>query len=780
VEAVEDALNPPQAEAVAHVDGPLLVFAGAGSGKTRVITYRVANLVAEARVAPYRILAVTFTNKAAGEMRARLARLLGEELAKELWVGTFHATCARLLRRNGASVGVPSNFVIYDAQDQRTLVTRAVKELDLDEKRYPPRQLLHAIQKEKQEGREPESMRGTGVGYMDDTIRRVFEKYEAQLAAAGAVDFDDLIGKTRRLLMQDDNKLRHKFSHVLVDEFQDTNWLQYELVRLLSSSTRNLCVVGDDDQSIYKWRGADRRNILNFKRDYPDAKVVKLEQNYRSTSRIVQAALAVIEPSSDREPKSLWTANEPGASLDVVAVRDEHEEAALVVQTIREAREAGTELRELAVFYRVHAQSRVLEEQLRAAKVPYRIVGGTKFFERAEIKDALSYLRVMVNDKSDVDLLRVINTPPRGIGQATIDRLTALATSKGTSIYDALAKPEEAADITGAPLKKLRAVRDLLAGMKKSIEQMTPSDALLHVLDTTGYLVALQEDEGDESEARLENLRELVGSVRDYEVEATAAGEEPTIDAFLERVTLRTDADEIDETGSVTLMTVHAAKGLEFKGVIITGMEEDMFPYRSMQDARPDDIDEERRLAYVAITRAREKLMLIHARARQIFGQTRWGRPSRFLGDIPHEVVVHRATRGASTESMRYFDTPARPAPRAGAFRAGELAHPQDVDPVFEGDEDEEVFSLRGAPPPSMPQRSSGEVGGRYVDRDYFSDDSDSGDESRGLRRGAKVKHERFGEGVVRQVLPSADPAVVAFFPAWGEKKVLVRYLRLA
>ncbi len=777
MEAVEDALNPPQAEAVAHVDGPLLVFAGAGSGKTRVITYRVANLVAEARVAPYRILAVTFTNKAAGEMRARLARLLGEELAKELWVGTFHATCARLLRRNGASVGVPSNFVIYDAQDQRTLVTRAVKELDLDEKRYPPRQLLHAIQKEKQEGREPESMRGTGVGYMDDTIRRVFEKYEAQLAAAGAVDFDDLIGKTRRLLMQEDSKLRHKFSHVLVDEFQDTNWLQYELVRLLSSSTRNLCVVGDDDQSIYKWRGADRRNILNFKRDYPDAKVVKLEQNYRSTSRIVQAALAVIEPSSDREPKSLWTDNEAGAALDVVAVRDEHEEAALVVQTIRESREAGTELRELAVFYRVHAQSRVLEEQLRAAKVPYRIVGGTKFFERAEIKDALSYLRVMVNDKSDVDLLRVINTPPRGIGQTTLDRLTALATSKGTSVYDALAKPEEAADIGPAPLKKLRAVRDLLAGMKKSVEQMTPSDALLHVLDTTGYLVALKEDEGDESEARLENLRELVGSVRDYEVEATAAGDEPTLDGFLERVTLRTDADDIDETGSVTLMTVHAAKGLEFKGVIITGMEEDMFPYRSMQDARPDDIDEERRLAYVAITRARERLMLIHARARQIFGQTRWGRPSRFLGDIPHDVVVHRATRGASTESMRYFEAPARPAPRAGAFREGELAHPQDVDPVFEGDADEEVFSLRGAPP--MPQRSS-EVGGRYVDRDYFSDDSDGGDDSRGLRRGAKVKHERFGEGVVREVLPSADPAVVAFFPAWGEKKVLVRYLRLA
>ena len=763
-----DALNAPQAEAVAHVDGPLLVFAGAGSGKTRVITYRVANLVAEARVPPYRILAVTFTNKAAGEMRARLVRLLGEELAKELWVGTFHATCARLLRRNGSSVGVPSNFVIYDAQDQRTLVTRAVKELDLDDKRYPPRKLLAAIQKEKQEGRDPESMKGVGVGYMDDKVRQVFERYEAQLAAAGAVDFDDLIGKTRRLLLPEDSKLRSKFWHVLVDEFQDTNWLQYELVRLLASSTRNLCVVGDDDQSIYKWRGADRRNILGFHRDYPDAKIVKLEQNYRSTARIVTAALGVIAPSTDRVPKSLWTENDAGVALDVVAVRDEHEEAALVVQTLKEARETGQALRELAVFYRVHAQSRVLEEQLRAAKIPYQIVGGTKFFERAEIKDALSYLRVLVNDRSDVDLFRVINTPPRGIGQATIDRLTALATAKHVSLYEALARPEESADLGGAPLRKLRAVRELLVGIKTRAASMTPSDALLHVLDTTGYIVALQEDTAPESASRLENLRELVGSIRDYEAEAMAAGEEASLEGFLERVTLRSDVDDIEaEGGSVTLMTVHAAKGLEFAGVIITGMEEDMFPYRSMQDSRPDDIDEERRLAYVAITRARERLMLIHARTRQIFGTSRWGRPSRFLSDIPEDVVVHRATRGAVAESMRFFDSPARPAPRAGAFRDGDVMHPQAADDTRE---EEEVFSLRGAPPSSL----ENEVGGRYVDREFFSDDPSA------WRRGARVKHERFGEGVVRRVVESADPAVVAFFPAWGEKKVLVRYLRLA
>ncbi|HSQ66907.1 MAG TPA: UvrD-helicase domain-containing protein, partial [Polyangiaceae bacterium] len=554
-----DELNEPQAQAVAHAHGPLLVFAGAGSGKTRVITYRIANLVAEHRVAPYRILAVTFTNKAAGEMRARLARLVGEDIAKELWVGTFHATCARLLRRHGQAVGVPSNFVIYDAQDQRTVVARAIKELKLDDKRYPPRQLLAAIQKEKQEARGPDDMRGTGVGYMDDAIGRVFQRYEAALAAAGAVDFDDLIGKTRKLLLSDDEaaqKLKRRFDHVLVDEFQDTNLLQYELVRLLASGTRNLCVVGDDDQSIYRWRGADRRNILGFRRDYPDATVVKLEQNYRSTSNVVKAALAVIEPSADREPKELWTENEPGAPLEVIAVRDEHEEAAYVVQTLSGLREEGQDLRDTAVFYRVHAQSRVLEESLRAARIPYRIVGGMKFFERAEVKDALAYLRVVVNDKSDVDLLRIINVPARGIGQATLDRLSSFASSRGISVYEALSHADDAPDITGAPLKKLRAVRELLAALKKACAEKSPTDALIHVLDTTGYLVALQEDGSVEATSRLENLRELVGSVRDYEVEAVSAGEQATLEGFLERVTLRTDGDEETDGGSVTLMTV--------------------------------------------------------------------------------------------------------------------------------------------------------------------------------------------------------------------------------
>ncbi|HSQ67357.1 MAG TPA: 3'-5' exonuclease, partial [Polyangiaceae bacterium] len=560
-------------------------------------------------------------------------------------------------------------------------------------------------------------------------------------------------------------KLKRRFDHVLVDEFQDTNLLQYELVRLLASGTRNLCVVGDDDQSIYRWRGADRRNILGFRRDYPDATVVKLEQNYRSTSNVVKAALAVIEPSADREPKELWTDNEPGAPLEVIAVRDEHEEAAYVVQTLSGLREEGQDLRDTAVFYRVHAQSRVLEESLRAARIPYRIVGGVKFFERAEIKDALAYLRVVVNDKSDVDLLRIINVPARGIGQATLDRLSSFASSRGISVYEALSHADDAPDITGAPLKKLRAVRELLAALKKACAEKSPTDALIHVLDTTGYLVALQEDGSVEATSRLENLRELVGSVRDYEVEAVSAGEQATLEGFLERVTLRTDGDETTDGGSVTLMTVHAAKGLEFRNVIIAGMEEDMFPYRSLQGTRPDDVEEERRLAYVAITRARERLSLVHARERQIFGSTRWGRPSRFLSDIPPELMVQRATPGASTESMRFIDRAPRTAPPSGAFQEDDWRHPQSV-----------RASLKPHPVP----RAEQQLGGRYVDSDFFSDDSsgDAGDHA--LRRGARVKHERFGEGVVREVLQSSDPAVVAFFPSWGEKKVLLRYLRPA
>lgn len=756
--SADSTLNAPQAEAVAHVNGPLLVFAGAGSGKTRVITYRIVNLVAEHRVAPYRILAVTFTNKAAGEMRERLSRILGpggEDIAKELWVGTFHATCAKLLRRFGGSIGLPRDFVIYDTQDQRAVVSRVLKELDYDEKRYPPRTVLGRIHKEKQEGRGPEEM--AAEDYVDDAVVKIFRKYEEHLHRAGAVDFEDLIGRTVKLLEDPNNEdaktIKRRFQYVLVDEFQDTNRMQYRLIKALAEEHKNLCVVGDDDQSIYRWRGADIRNIRNFRKDFPNAKVVKLEQNYRSTKRIVHAALGVIRPSREREPKELWTDNEDGIPIDVVAARDEHDEAAFVTRFITEARSEGTSLRELAVFYRVHAQSRVLEEALRIANVPYQIVGGMKFYERAEVKDALSYLRVLVNPRSDVDFLRIVNVPARGIGQTTIERLTAFAASRGLQAHDALEKLDEATDVPTAAKKKLAGLRVMLEDFRAFEKDHLPSEVLDRILDKTGYREALKTEDNAEADARLENLAELVGSIRDYEAEMQAAGEKGTLSGFLERVSLQSDTDAISDEGKVTLMTVHGAKGLEFERVVLTGMEEEMFPYRGMEPGGEEELEEERRLAYVAITRARKQLALTHTSMRQIFGTTRWGRPSRFIGDLPAESIVHKATKSASMRPQeRYVD------------RARES---RDYAPMP---------SWHTAARRQEPQREAGE---RYVDREFFADtsgDSDGGE----LRRGSRVLHSRFGEGEVRRVEASGEPAAVVFFPGWGEKKVLARFLKMA
>jgi len=770
----EDAeLNSPQAQAVAHVKGPLLVFAGAGSGKTRVITFRVANLVACERVPPYRILAVTFTNKAAGEMRHRLEGLLGEDVAKDLWVGTFHATCAKLLRRYGEALGLPKSFVIYDTQDQKAVVVRVLRELDLDERRYPPRTMLARIHAEKQEGRGPGDVeRGS---YVDEAVVKVFTRYEEHLKSAGAVDFEDLIGRVVQLLedpqLPEGEAIRRRFEHVLVDEFQDTNAMQYRLLRALARDHQNLCVVGDDDQSIYRWRGADVRNIRGFKADFPDAEVVKLEQNYRSSARIVQAALAVIEPSRERVPKDLWTANPEGEPIEVVAARDEHDEAALVTRQIREARDRGTSLREVAVFYRVHAQSRVLEEALRVANLPYQIVGGTKFYERAEIKDALSYLRVLVNPRSDVDLLRIVNTPPRGIGATTVERLVSFAGARRIPVHDALGRVDEVGELGPAPRKKLAALRELLARLRGQAEHDAPSAVLLDLLEATGYREALRAENTAESDARLENLAELVGSIRDYEAEAKAAGETPALTAFLERVSLQSDVDQMKDEPRVTMMTVHGAKGLEFERVFLTGMEEEMFPYRGMDPGGEEEMEEERRLAYVAITRARHRLVMTHTSARQIFGQTRWGRPSRFLSDLPKDAVVQRSTHAASIPAERFID---RASSSRGLAPMPSWSQRRPADPAPSSWRPER--SAPSTPPPSGVQ-----AGERYVDRDFFDDAGDGGgDES--MRRGARVLHSRFGEGEVRRVETAnmGEPAVVAFFPGWGEKKVLARFLKLA
>lgn len=857
-------LNPPQAEAVAHVSGPLLVFAGAGSGKTRVITYRIANLVAAERVPPWRILAVTFTNKAAGEMRARLERpdMLGS-VGRDLWVGTFHSTCAKFLRMFPEAIERTRSFVIYDTTDQKAVMTRVIRDMNLDEKRYAPKAVLSRVHKEKQEGRGPEEMNLDS--FLDDAVQKAYVKYEAALRGANAVDFEDLIlGVVRILEAKTDGSvspdvirakeaLEKKFDYILVDEFQDTNQIQYRLLRRLSWRTRNLCVVGDDDQSIYRWRGADVRNIRGFRRDYADAKVVKLEQNYRSTRRIVSGALAVIAPSSTREPKELWTDNDDGSPIRVIGCGDERDEAACVVRAIRDAREAGISAKEIAVFYRVHAQSRVLEEALRAVGQPYQIVGGTKFYDRAEIKDALSYLRVLVNPKSDVDLLRIINVPPRGIGSTTVERVANYASSQGIGLFDALTQLDAfAEDLGSAPRKRLGQFRELMGRlMEEALDRPAPSkngvvrrsgrpvaraaralpandaqtmllgldpaspdetdvegalaepeievdsDALTRrgntrrpaevlrmVLAKTGYKKALEDEKTAEAEGRLENLAELEGSMQDYEAEAQARGEEPSLEGFLERVSLVADTDAINEAEKVTLMTVHGAKGLEFELVLLTGMEEDMFPYKNMEPRGVEEMEEERRLAYVAITRAREHLVITHVRQRQIFGNTRLGTPSRFVGDLPANIVEHLETPAARAagQAGRWIDREQtaptswrgntqerRPSSPPSSYRGGGSSGDQRGG----GSSDHEW----GAGPASARHRGvAREPGERFVDYEAADDVG----EGVALRRGMTVVHERFGRGEVVQLSNVGEPAVVAFFPGWGEKKVLARFLKRA
>ncbi|MDP9035348.1 MAG: UvrD-helicase domain-containing protein, partial [Myxococcota bacterium] len=726
----DDELNEPQAAAVAHTQGPLLIFAGAGSGKTRVITYRIANLVACAGVPPWRILAVTFTNKAAAEMRSRLERLCGVDVARALWAGTFHATCAKLLRAHGEAVGVPRNFVIYDTSDQRAVVSRALKDLDLDERRYPPRAVLAHIHKHKQEGRSPDDVEARS--YMDDAALRIYRAYEERLRSANAVDFEDLILLVARLLERtpEGDRIRRRYDYVLVDEFQDTNATQYRFLRELVRDHGNLCVVGDDDQSIYRWRGADVRNIRGFRRDHPSATVVKLEQNYRSTKRIVAAALGIIARSTEREPKELWTANSEGEAVRVIAARDERDEAAFVVDSIARSRAEGVEARDIAVFYRVHAQSRVLEEALRAAKMPYQIIGGARFYERAEVKDALAYLRAIVNPRSDVDLLRIVNVPARGIGATTIERLLGWATANGATLFESLARVDSIEELGSPARKKLIAFRQLLDGLRAAAANDSPSALLDRVLAETGYVQALQGDDSAEADARIENLRELVGSIHDYEAEAQAAGEGPTLEGFLERVTLVSDVDALEEGGRVVLMTVHGAKGLEFERVILTGMEEEMFPYKGVAPGEAEELEEERRLAYVAVTRARRQLVMTHTQTRQIFGTTRWNRPSRFIGELPRGVAEQGTTpalAGAEGRSARYVDRD----------RDREL-----------GREREPISAARRWTHPQAAAASAPEPGGRYVDHEFFHDAADDATEA-SFHRGARVAHARFGEGRV-------------------------------
>jgi DNA helicase II / ATP-dependent DNA helicase PcrA len=782
-------LNDAQRAAVLHGKGPLLVFAGAGSGKTRVITYRIARLLSEDGVPPYRILAVTFTNKAAGEMKKRLSELAGEGLANDLWVGTFHSVSARLLRRYGSDIGLSSKFLIYDDADQKALMTRQMRDAGIDERALTPKQVLSAIHKQKQNGTLPRDV-PLGPNF-DETLLDLYERYERALKAADAVDFDDLILHVLRIAENKSSpageELRRRFDYVLVDEFQDTNNVQYRLVRAFAERTRNLCVVGDDDQSIYSWRGADIRNIRDFSRDFPDATVVKLEQNYRSTANIVKAASRVIEAAHQREAKTLWTDSPAGERILLAGQGDEREEANFVVRTLKERMAAGVPPRELAVFYRINAQSRVLEEALRAGNVPYQIIGGMRFFERAEVKNLLAYLRLIENPRSDADLVRVINVPARGLGDKTLDRLLTLASGRGTSAFDAILPLLEGSELGGAAKKRLTEFHALIEDLRREAQGLDPSELARRVLERSGYQRFLKDQDNAEGDARLENLAELIGSIQEYEKEAEGAGKSPTLDEYLERVALVADVDAVNEDANVLLMTVHSAKGLEFDTVLLTGMEEETFPYRGLESESNEELEEERRLAYVAITRARRRLFISYANIRTIFGQTRYLAPSRLLADMPPEIVEQRAsasfaarpggaqrpTAGSAGGASR-FGNEGSPRYYPGYARAPSPA--SRPGPTFGGPR----APIRQAPVQVAPA-------GRHVDYEAFDDiANDSGDatESEGagrtaaLRRGMRVFHQRFGKGIVEEL--DGPDKVVARFKGFGSKRVLSQYLTVS
>ncbi len=763
-------LNPPQLLAATHADGPLLVFAGAGSGKTRVITYRIANLLTVHDVAPYRVLAVTFTNKAAGEMRHRLAALVGERRAKDLWVATFHATGAKLLRMYGERLGLRRDFAIYDDGDQRALMSRIYEDLRIDERSIPIRQTLGEIDRAKQEVQSPAGMLAAAQGVTAQNIARAWAEYEKRKAQNNAVDFGDLISSVAKLLEGDAEvraELQERFHYLLVDEFQDTNNAQYRILRALEGARRNLCVVGDDDQAIYAWRGADVRNIRYFKQDHPDARVVKLEQNYRSTKRILRAANAVISKALEREGKTLFTNNADGPLIEVVACDDEREEARSIAQRVKGSLERGTPAREVAVFYRIHAQSRTLEEALRVANVPYVIVGGVRFYERAEVKDLIAYLRVLLNPNDDVSLLRVVNVPPRKIGKTTLDRMQAHAYAKNTSLWRLITAGDLPDDVGPAARKALGGFYQLVSVLRRAAAEETtrPAELARDVYERTGYRAMLEAKDDPENESRRENVMELIGSMQDYEAEADA----PTVSEWLERVSLsEIEAQGDGERERVSLMTVHSAKGLEFQTVFIAALEDGMFPYKGIElGSDPDELEEERRLAYVAITRARQNLTVSYCRFRQIFGQTKIFQPSRFLFEIPAEVLskpVRRFGMGAGAASLeRRLSSahgPSIPAgsPRSIAQRAHALVS---RDATLRGVAEDES--------PSMPESPPGELV-------FVPDDAPV---PNAFRKGMRVKHPKFGPGTVRSVIAGAELKLEVYFPGVGAAKVLLaQYVR--
>lgn len=744
-------LNPPQKEAVLHGEGPLLILAGAGSGKTRVITHRIANLIHNHGVRPWNILAVTFTNKAAKEMAERVGKLLGGGDIPR--ISTFHAACGYILRKEIHHLGYESNFAVYDDRDSERLLKDVLIHLDLDDKKFPPKVIGAKIDDYKNRGLFPEEIDSVATGDLfNSKVVEIYAAYQERLRKCNALDFGDLLIQAVRLLSKFADvrhRYQERFQWIMVDEYQDTNPVQYHLIRLLAGERKNLCVVGDDDQSIYSWRGADIRNILEFEKDFPGVKVIRLEQNYRSTSTILRAAGEVVKQNFGRKGKTLWTENPEGELIQYRRVDSDREEARFVSREIYNLRGTGIPLEEMAVFYRTNAQSRQVEEALVSEAIPYHIVGGVRFYARLEIKDILAYLRVLDNPADEISLKRIINVPARGIGAATIDRISFQAASSGTTLYQAIGEVSSGSLLGSGPRGKVAA----FAAMMERFRELIASNDLAHitkiVMEESGYLARLKESRDEEDAERLENLEQLLVAVEEFCEKNPEAG----LSEFLEQVSLVSDLEQSEQgKPSVTLMTLHAAKGLEFKAVFMIGMEERLFPHiRAMDDL--DGMEEERRLCYVGMTRARERLYLLNARRRYLFGQEQSNQPSRFLRDIPVELLDESVssapfqTHNAQPRSYR------SPVPGSQS----RISSPQSQIPVH---------NLAAAAAFS----NSGDI-------EIIPEPPDEHD---GVFIGMKVRHGKFGLGTIRKLEGSGESQkVIVWFSSVGPKKLMLRFAGL-
>lgn len=760
-----DALNEPQRQAVMATDGPLLILAGAGSGKTRVLTHRTAYLIEECGVNPYNIMAITFTNKAAGEMRERIDQMVGYG-SESIWVCTFHSTCVRILRRYIDRLGFGTNFTIYDSDDQKTLMKDICKRLEIDTKMYKEKMFLSAISSAKDELIDPIEFETRAAGdYVKRKQAQVYREYQQALKQNNALDFDDLIMKTLELFKLDKEVLasyQDRFRYIMVDEYQDTNTAQFELIRLLALKYQNLCVVGDDDQSIYKFRGANIYNILNFEHHFPDATVIKLEQNYRSTQNILDAANAVIANNQGRKEKRLWTDNGAGDKITFEQLDTAAEEADFVARDIaRRVRKGEYQYKDCAILYRTNAQSRLFEERFITANIPYKIFGGVNFYARKEVKDLLAYLKTIDNGQDDLAVRRIINIPKRGIGAASINKVALYAQEQEISFYDALCVAEQVPGL-GKAAAKIRPFVLFIQSMKAKAKLLSVADLLQEVIETTGYVRELEAEGTDEAEARIENIDELISKAVDY-----AEGEEaPTLNGFLENVALVADIDSFDENSDyVVLMTLHSAKGLEFPNVYLAGLEDGLFPsYMSItSDNSQAEIEEERRLAYVGITRAKKNLTITSARVRMVRGQTQYGKVSRFVREIPPELLSGKIYEPKTKEEPIEQSTfqKARKAFRTVPSYGGS-GYGKEV-----GEGYGSTFRSSKATKPVYTkvenQRDFGSAGGALS-----------------YQVGDRVRHIKFGDGEVMAIVSGGrDYEVTVDFDKVGTKKMFASFAKL-